>query len=431
MPRYATSSFESLDARWLFVVGTAGDDVIRVGRFQEGYFVEVNGVRTEVPSLDPSASRLARVDCLAGNDIVTADDDLTIPILVLGGDGNDTVRGTLTSQGDSLLGEAGDDSLLGLDGRDAITGGIGNDFIDGGEDYDLLFGDAARVGVEVDTTPGSGDDTIVGGDGNDSIFGQGGDDQLLGNEDRDSLDGGGGRNIVNGGDGDDVFRIERGDDAVGEGAGDDLDGGRGRNGLIVNSRVPIRLSLNGLADDGVLGETSNIRGIHGIELRLAGGGVFDGREADDHLFIRYGGFPTGEQANDEPILIYGSSFGDDIQGGFARIVTVHVSGGAGNDVVVGEGGNDRIDGGTGKDTLLGGPGNDVVRGQEGSDSLVGGGGADRIYGNGSADTLIGGGGNDRLFGGPNDGDYVSGGAGNDAAADDDKDTVVGVELLLS
>ncbi|MGZ7460218.1 LapA family giant adhesin, partial [Pseudomonas sp. Ma2-10] len=51
-------------------------------------------------------------------------------------------------------------------------------------------------------------------------------------------------------------------------------------------------------------------------------------------------------------------------------------GGAGNDILFGQGGNDTLDGGKGNDILLGGTGNDTLIGGQGNDILIGGSGAD-------------------------------------------------------
>jgi len=67
-----------------------------------------------------------------------------------------------------------------------------------------------------------------------------------------------------------------------------------------------------------------------------------------------------------------------------------IYGGAGNDLIAGGGGNDRIFGEDGNDVLLGGSGNDRLDGRAGDDLLYGG------LGN---DVLIGGLGDDWVFGG--------------------------------
>jgi hypothetical protein len=51
-------------------------------------------------------------------------------------------------------------------------------------------------------------------------------------------------------------------------------------------------------------------------------------------------------------------------------------GGAGNDILFGQGGNDTLDGGKGNDILLGGTGDDTLIGGQGNDILIGGLGAD-------------------------------------------------------
>ncbi|MFK3776382.1 immunoglobulin-like domain-containing protein [Pseudomonas sp. NPDC089406] len=85
-------------------------------------------------------------------------------------------------------------------------------------------------------------------------------------------------------------------------------------------------------------------------------------------------------------------------------------GGAGNDIIFGQGGNDYLDGGKGNDILLGGTGNDTLLGGEGNDLLFGGAGND---------TLIGGKGNDIMTGGAGADTFVwkAGDTGQDVIKD--------------
>lgn len=53
-----------------------------------------------------------------------------------------------------------------------------------------------------------------------------------------------------------------------------------------------------------------------------------------------------------------------------------LAGGTANDSLIGGNGNDTLDGGTGNDTLIGGAGNDTFKGSQGSDSINGGDGID-------------------------------------------------------
>ena len=79
-------------------------------------------------------------DLGASNDTVSINDNVTIPITVNGGPGDDTFTGgggADTFDGgpgaDILSGGAGDDILLGGTGNDTLTGGTGNDDLQGGD----------------------------------------------------------------------------------------------------------------------------------------------------------------------------------------------------------------------------------------------------------------------------------------------------------
>ena len=85
-----------------------------------------------------------------------------------------------------------------------------------------------------------------------------------------------------------------------------------------------------------------------------------------------------------------------------------MNGDAGNDTLIGGGGNDQIYGAAGNDILLGGGGNDSLFGGDGHDVLVGGEGSDLLRGDTGNDVLIGGFGGDFLFGGADD-DLLIGG----------------------
>jgi len=87
-------------------------------------------------------------------------------------------------------------------------------------------------------------------------------------------------------------------------------------------------------------------------------------------------------------------------------------GGAGNDVLSGQGGNDKLLGRDGSDRLDGGAGNDVLLGQGGNDKLLGRDGNDQLRGDDGADALYGGNNEDRLYGGVGN-DLLRGDAGQD------------------
>ncbi len=102
---------------------------------------------------------------------------------------------------------------------------------------------------------------------------------------------------------------------------------------------------------------------------------------------------------------------------------LHISGGAGNNIVfAGAGsqnmllgvGNDELHGGDGNDTIASTTGDDYLYGDAGNDSVSGGADNDHIYGGDGNDTLDGGDGIDWLNGGAGD-DLLNGGAGDDTA----------------
>jgi subtilisin-like proprotein convertase family protein len=87
-------------------------------------------------------------------------------------------------------------------------------------------------------------------------------------------------------------------------------------------------------------------------------------------------------------------------------------GGDGNDHIVGNSLNNRLEGWRGDDTLSGGAGNDMLYGGTGNDSLYGEAGVDFLYGGAGNDLLSGGAGNDIMDGGTGDDIYFIGSTGD-------------------
>lgn len=179
-------------------------------------------------------------------------------------------------------------------------------------------------------------------------------------------------------------------------------------------------SINGTAEVDVLRGT-------------AAGDVFTGLGANDNL--------SGKGGNDE---LYGGDGDDVISGGSGNDI---MNGGDGNDLILVEEAGDSVVGGAGTDevrttltsytigsdveylgylgssafTGTGNALNNVMAGDGGNDRLDGLDGDDFLYGNGGQDTLVGGEGSDRAFGGDeidglfgeNGNDYLYAGSGND------------------
>jgi Ca2+-binding RTX toxin-like protein len=77
--------------------------------------------------------------------------------------------------------------------------------------------------------------------------------------------------------------------------------------------------------------------------------------------------------------------------GFVALFGIeNITGGDGNDLLVGNAGDNVISGGNGDDIILGWGGNDTLNGNVGRDLLIGGTGADVIHGNNNEDIVIGG-----------------------------------------
>ena len=351
-----------------------------------------------------------------GGDIQLSDDT------IFGGEGDDVISGGVGN--DSLDGGTDDDLVLGGDGNDIIYDGLGNDTVDGGNDNDTVYHiigaspidtDQLSGGAGIDTlildntsldgsgvivtvnfltssvtrsddgggasddtitnfenftalgtsgvsittnnlsnilTLSSGDDTIdaagqadtvLAGDGNDSILAGWGNDSVQGQGGNDTIDGGAGLDTIIGGSGNDV--IDGGDDSdtiFGSGGADTMTGGTGSDTFFVDGEGDV--VHGGTGYDTALwniggGITVSMAGWSGVEKIVAfiGNDVIDGSSQTTDLFM------LGREGNDT------------------------ITGGTGNDAIIGFTGADSITGGSGNDTMLGGTGNDVFNGGAGSD----------------------------------------------------------------
>jgi Ca2+-binding RTX toxin-like protein len=297
---------------------------------------------------------------------------------MIGGPGNDTMTGgpgndrLIIEEGNDVLNAGPGDDLMdggfagGSDGPDILVGGEGRDRVDLRSRSDDLFvdidgvaddgancpgagceGDNVAPDVE-DVSTGQGDDTLTGSagpdrlnteDGDDLTQGLGGADSMQSSEGADVLRGGAGGDSMFGGSGPDQFFGGAGDDAFNyEFFDDDTDvyrGGAGFDGITgaEEDDTPIRVSLNGQADDGFRSALfSNAKDNVGVDVEDV----------------------TGSEGSD---LLIGSKRPNHL---------------------IGFDGRDRLLGLAGEDALIGARGRDSLVGAKGRDLLDGGGGPDRL-----------------------------------------------------
>jgi len=275
------------------------------------------------------------------------------------------------------------------------------DVVSGGAGFDLVsyLGSTAPLNLSLDDVANDGENcpgpTCEGDDiASDAEWLQGGDkrDTLVGTSGHQVLDGRDGNNTIRGGPGNDLL--------IGGKGADDFFGGSGVDTVSYSGHLTrVRATLDGIADDGSLGEGDHIR-------------------SDVENLV-------GSFHNDTLI-------GDDGPN--------HLTGSLGDDTLRGLGGNDVLEPDSGTDTVVGGPGLDTatfasenvgitanlttgVATGDGTDSLdtierlVGSANNDHLTGSSLANVLKGGAGedqlrglagNDRLIGGPGD-DSLNGG----------------------
>ncbi len=412
--------------------GGAGDDTLEgTGTFNTAYYrsatasvqvdLSIAGIQNTVGA---GSDLLIGINALTGsnfNDSLTGNDgDNSISSgggsdTMAGGAGNDTLSSGLYEMGgagNDILQGVANSTLLGGDGNDTLSAS-GNASLDGGDGNDstsLSFSTAA-TGLSIAFTPGalqtigtvtltnienigltggSANDTLTGGDGNDTLVGNAGDDSLAGGAGNDSL----GSSNPAAAAGNDTLLGQDGNDTITDTAGNNsLDGGIGDDTII-----------GGTGNDTLLGGDGNDT--------LSGGGGTDSLDGGDGI--------------DRAVLSF-TALSSDISftlgttqtiGGMtlANFESAQISGGSGNDSLVGGDRADSFMGNGGNDTLIGGDGNDNLSDTTGNNSLDGGAGSDNLLTSSAGnDTLLGGAGDDTLITQGGGSDSLDGGDGTDIA----------------
>lgn len=328
-------------------------------------YLEVNG-------LPASGTGIEKVIGGAGTDVLQWSNGTAsgFNLKVDGAAGTMAANGTtfLTFQGierlqvQTFAGFAGGVDYTGIAGTDDVQVNSGTAIVDLGAGNDraqILSGQATVLGGEGDDTItrfGSGTETQVyqGGAGNDSLSGGYGQATLNGGSGNDRLSAYNGRSMVIGGDGDDSLYLTT-YSMTGTGHGT-VNGGAGRDQATV--------------------ELSSFTGAFTADFQrttvvLADGTVVTGCEA----------------------ITFSSGSGAD------TLTASNDAGGVAANILLGNGGNDRLVAASHGAKLDGGLNDDTLVGGARADSLVGNLGNDRLLGGGGIDTLVGGYGTDRVTGG--------------------------------
>jgi Ca2+-binding RTX toxin-like protein len=246
---------------------------------------------------------------------------------------NDTLEGSAINN--QLDGGAGDDVLTGLAGNDTLFGGDGNDFLVGGAGADSLYGgngidtasyadSPAAVTINLLTNVFSGGDAagdfidftvenVVGSVFADSITGDNLDNRLTGGGGSDTLSGGAGNDVLDGGTGsdtmaggteDDAYFVDNPGDVVTENAGEGTD--------TVLTQVNYSLSAN--VERGVIFDSAGTISLYGnaLDNELTGdgnGNILNGGAGVD-LMVGNGGddYYVVDNPGDQAIEIPGGGY---------------------------------------------------------------------------------------------------------------------------
>lgn len=450
--------------------GAAGDDDLYVASDAEPDTVRPGEGYDELFLSSDDFLKGALVDpVVSGGDGVLRNDDYADFDLVHGTDGPD--RFVAPPSGMVAIGQGGDDTYVSGPGDDHFTG-------------DWYSGDTVsfeRSASPVVVRPLSWPEDTVNGDGQDHLIGM---SEIIGSQYADDIDtvsafmvkpGLGDDRVAFSGSGGGTIFSEAGPD------GDDvLAASDSPVSWDYSARTaPLRLSADGVANDGLSGEHDNIAGAPKMSLfggagadvivgdsqanSVVGGpgpDVIRGGAGDDWVSGGNGAdqlqggagndIVDGDTGNDVLIEGPGGSNGADQLNGWDGRDTITYAGrssavsvtldsknndGASDEgdavsnleIVVGTSYGDHLSGGKGPQVLRGGAGLDVLSGGADDDSLMGGPGADRLYGGAGHDVLSGGEGRDRFWAIDSLVDRLLGGTDIDLARRDSIDLVRSIE----
>ncbi len=295
--------------------------------------------------------------------------------------GNAPIRVHDASDGNGIVGNAGNNLITVTGGVDAVDGGLGVDrlVVDYRDAIGAVTGDstsnfteAGGGGRMVTITDGTIEHfTILTGRGTDTVTTGAGNDIIKTGQGASTVSAGQGANtIVGGGNADTITALD---------GGNSIHAGNGAN----------TITTGGGADVIYCGI--------GADTIIAGGG-------SDRITLRGGADSVNAGAGDDRLIIDYAAMTSNMSGGVTggNLLTGyvgHVADRAGSSIDFQESENFTIMAGSGNDSLALGNGADVLWGNAGSDRLNGGGGQDQLDGGAGNDTLRGGLGTDTVKGG--------------------------------
>jgi Ca2+-binding RTX toxin-like protein len=273
--------------------------------------------------------------------------------------GSDTLAGIEMAIGsnydDTLSGGSGDDSLMGLGGDDVLDGRGGVDTASYGDNTSVTGGVTVDLSITGPQDTGSaGKDTLIsienlaGTQFADTLSGDSGPNEIWGAGGGDLINGGAGNDVLHGGSParwqtqSDVINID-GDDTINGGAGDDtIDGGAGAD-LLDGGPGDDSIS-GGDGDDTIVGGAGHdtIDGGAGVNV-ISFAGASSGANYTVGPNDAANSALTGHSVANVQELI-GSAFADTLTSGVNNFT---LSGGAGDDILIGYNDGDVLDGGPG------------------------------------------------------------------------------------
>jgi Ca2+-binding RTX toxin-like protein len=296
------------------------------------------------------------------------------------------------SDGNGIVGNAGNNVVTVAGGADAVNGGLGIDRLV--VDYHLATGAVTGNSTSNFSEAGGGARTVTITSGTFENF------TVLTGSGADTLTVGNGSNIIKAGNGANTITAGQGVNSITGGSNaDTITAGNGGN--FINAGNGTNVVTSGSGADVILSGT-------GADTIVAGGG-------DDSVTIRGGSDNVSSGAGNDRLIVDYSALNTSVVGGvtsgnllagysghIADTTTNLVDFLATENFTITTGsGNDNIVTGAGEDVLIGGAGNDTLSGGVGNDNLDGGAGDDTLNGGLGNDTLNGGGGfNTAVFAGP-------------------------------